>query len=611
MRIQVLRRAVLTVAIALFVQAVAMADANDADPPGRVGRLNYSQGAVSVQPAGEQDWVTAEANRPLITGDNLWADRDSRAELHIGSSAIRLNAETSVTFLAVNDRSVQLRLALGSLIVRVRHIDDEDSFEVDTPNLAFSLLRNGEYRIDVNAEGNETITTVLQGRGEVIGGGQQYSILAGQHVRFTGTDALDFDIEQIPAHDGFENWALQRDQREDSSESANYVSREMTGYEDLDENGHWRYVAGYGPVWTPAAVPADWAPYRYGHWVWVAPWGWTWVDDAPWGFAPFHYGRWVFAGGWAWVPGPVVVRPVYAPALVAFVGGGGFHFSVSIGGGPGVAWFPLAPGEVYVPTYRASRVYVTNVNVTNTVVNVTRVTTVYNYYTTNSGPRVNQLTYVNQRVPNGVSVVSHDTFVNARPVARNLAPVPAQELQGAPVTRMAPVTPVRTSVFGAGAPTRALPPAAVINRPVLAKRLVPSPVRPSMAPVNRSASMNAAPPNGQNPRQVPRPSPSTRNASPPATPQALRPAQTTESSRPQATAPNDRRGPAPPSALVKQAPPVQPKNSQQLASEESKFNRWQQQRDSAAQRPVQQQRQPESRQAPHEDRSSRPAPAGR
>ena len=97
MRIQVLRRAVLTVAIALFVQAVAMADANDADPPGRVGRLNYSQGAVSVQPAGEQDWVTAEANRPLITGDNLWADRDSRAELHIGSSAIRLNAETSVT----------------------------------------------------------------------------------------------------------------------------------------------------------------------------------------------------------------------------------------------------------------------------------------------------------------------------------------------------------------------------------------------------------------------------------------------------------------------------------------------------------------------------------
>mgnify|MGYP006969297544 CR=1 FL=1 len=66
----------------------------------------------------------------------------------------------------------------------------------------------------------------------------------------------------------------------------------------------------------------SWAPYTTGRWAWVAPWGWTWVDVAPWGFAPFHYGRWVPRGPyWAWSPGRYVARPVYAPALVGWVGG--------------------------------------------------------------------------------------------------------------------------------------------------------------------------------------------------------------------------------------------------------------------------------------------------
>lgn len=53
-------------------------DANTPDPPSRVARLNYMDGSVSFQPGGENDWVTAVLNRPLVTGDNLWADEDSR-----------------------------------------------------------------------------------------------------------------------------------------------------------------------------------------------------------------------------------------------------------------------------------------------------------------------------------------------------------------------------------------------------------------------------------------------------------------------------------------------------------------------------------------------------
>ncbi len=452
-------------------------DQDQQDPPGRVGRMDYSQGSVSFRPAGEDDWVTAVPNRPMVTGDDLWADENSRAEVHVGSTALRLGAKTGITFLALDDHSTQIRLAQGSLILRVRHLDDDDSYEVDTPNLALTLLQPGQYRIDVSEDGRQTVTTVWHGRGRVNGGGFTYTVVAGQSARFTGDqDHLDYDLGQIPNRDEFDRWAFERDDREDRSDSANYVSREMTGYEDLDEYGDWSYVAGYGTCWHPRVVVADWAPYRFGHWVYVGPWGWTWVEDEPWGFAPFHYGRWAFANrAWFWVPGPVVVRPVWAPALVAFVGGGpGFHFSAGVG----VGWFPLAPGEVYVPGYHVSRRYVNNVNVTNTTVSVVRITNIYNTTIVNRSTTINNVTYVNQRVNGGVTVVSHEAFVNARPVARNMMRVDAREVVNVPISRTVAAEPMHTSVIGTGRPVNVRPPAAIVSRRVVAVRTPPAPQRP-------------------------------------------------------------------------------------------------------------------------------------
>jgi hypothetical protein len=442
---------------------------DEQDPPARVARLNYSSGSVSFQPGGEGEWITAVANRPLTTGDNLWADQNSRAEFHVGSLAVRMNSETSVTFLDLDDRTTQLRLSMGSAVLRVRHLDDGDLLEVDTPNVAFTIQRTGEYRVDVNQDGTQTMTTVWHGRAEATGGGYSYTVVAGQEATFSGTDQIDHEIAQIHPSDDFDNFAFQRDARDDHDESSNYISSEMTGYEDLDDYGRWHYVADYGPVWSPNGISGDWAPYRNGHWVWVAPWGWTWIEDEPWGFAPFHYGRWAFVeSSWCWVPGPVVIRPVYAPALVAFVGGGGFHLAMGVG--EGVAWFPLGPREVYVPPYRVSRGYVNNVNVTNTRVNVTQVTNVYNTYITNNNTNVNRITYVNRQVPRAVTAVSRETFVNARPVNRNLAQVNARELEQAPVTHEVAAQPARASVIGAGVPARVKPPAAVENRRVIATR---------------------------------------------------------------------------------------------------------------------------------------------
>jgi hypothetical protein len=283
----------------------------------------------------------------------------------------------------------------------------------------------------------------------------------------------------------------------------------MTGYEDLDDYGHWTYAAAYGHVWVPTRVDPGWAPYREGHWAFIAPWGWTWVDDEPWGFAPFHYGRWCRVGeSWGWIPGPVVVRPVYAPALVAFVGGGGFHLSVGFGGGGGVAWFPLGPGEVFVPAYHVSRNYVNQVNVTNTVVNVTKVTNVYNttvinnrttVVNNNANNNVTKIVYVNQSAPNGVTAVSHDTFVNARQVSHNIVPISQREIQEAPVTRMTGMAPVQTSVLGSGRPTRIAPPANVATRQVVAER------PPAPPPVPFAQRQDPLVPRG--PRPVVQPAP--------------------------------------------------------------------------------------------------------
>jgi hypothetical protein len=469
----------------------------DQDPPTRAGRISYTEGSVSFQPGGQGDWVDAVMNRPLTVGDNLWVDKDSRAEIQIGGTSIRLGPETSVTFLALDDNTTQLRLSLGSLFVRVRHFDRDDNFEIDTPNLAFNVDEIGQYRLDVNQNGDQTAATVWHGSAEVTGNGNSYRLSEGQEGTFSGTDQLAYDVGEIPQADSFTQWCLSRDQREDRAESRQYVSDDMTGYEDMDEYGSWESDADYGHVWYPRGVAVDWAPYRYGHWAYVYPWGWTWVEDEPWGFAPFHYGRWAFVRSrWCWVPGPVAVRPVYAPALVAFVGG----FSISVGTAP-VGWFPLAPREVYVPWYRTSPRYVQNVNITNTRVTVVQVTNVYHNYTVN---RVTNVTYVNQRVNNSVTVVNHDTFVNARPVRGNVVRVDSRQLASARVSPavVTRVQPARQSVIGAAHPVQYRPPAQALSRPVVATRQPVSFHRPT--PSGASFVRPAAPPPVRTVKAAPR-----------------------------------------------------------------------------------------------------------
>ncbi len=383
----------------------------------------------------------------MTTGDQLWVDRDSRAELGLGSAVIDVNSNTGVSFLNLDDHTVQLQLSSGAINIRVRRLDRDDAFEVDTPNQAFSILASGRYRVEASEDGTYSIVSVRDGEGESTGNGQTYTLEAGQRATFQGTDSLSARIEDVRDPDDFDNWCYGRDRRYENSMSARYLSNEVVGYEDLDGNGDWRPAMGYGDVWFPH-VNAGWAPYREGHWAWIDPWGWTWVDDAPWGYAPFHYGRWVSVDGrWGWVPGPREVRPVYAPALVVFIGGGPGAFGGNVG------WFPLGPREVYVPSYPVSRAYVTNINISSTTVTTTVITNVYNTTIVRHNTTITNVTYVNRDVAGAVTAVPQQAFVSAQPVARAAVAVNARELASMPVSARAAVAPTSNSVLGVHANT--------------------------------------------------------------------------------------------------------------------------------------------------------------
>ncbi|HYH01216.1 MAG TPA: DUF6600 domain-containing protein [Terriglobales bacterium] len=473
------------VAAASFVAIILMFSLQsfaDDDPPGRVARLSHLSGDVSMQPGGVDDWTTAKLNRPLTSGDRLWTAQDSRAEMHIGNAALRLDQETSFTLSNLDDNRVQVQVAQGSLNVRVRKLYDDETFEINTPNFTVNLLRAGDYRINVNNDADISVMIVRTGSAQVEGGGQSVTVHPRQQVTFRDSENPTYDVASAPGSDDFDEWCYARNRREDKALSAQYVGRDVIGYEDLDDYGAWRTYGSYGRVWVPVRVAPGWAPYRYGHWEWIYPWGWTWIDDAPWGFAPFHYGRWVHASfGWAWVPGPVYVRPVYAPALVAWIGGRSWGVGVSFGGGWGYGWLPLGPREPFIPWYRGSRHYWSRVNVRNTYISNTYITNVYNSYSSCRGNcsdrRGPHIRYANRVAPNGVTVVDRDTLVGSRHVGRNAMPVNPDAIRRAPVLANLDATPSRESVLGGrGAGRVNRPPERAFARPVVTRSAAPRPV---------------------------------------------------------------------------------------------------------------------------------------
>lgn len=434
-----------------------VAGAQTVDPPARVGRLNYTSGQVSFAPGGVNQWAAAVLNYPLTTGTALWTDDNARAEFHVGSSAIRMDQMTEVDILNLDDQTIQLRVPQGTIDIGLRELAVGEQFEVDTPSAAVTLTRPGHYRFDVDPEGQSMRVTVRSGQADAATSRATFPVRAGQTLVISDSGGSSYEIVPNAGLDAFGRWCLAREQQELQALqiAVRYVPTAMTGFEDLAYYGAWRAVDGYGYVWFPR-VRSGWAPYRHGRWMYIAPWGWTWLDSQPWGFAPFHYGRWAhIEGRWCWVPGGRVIRPIFAPALVVFI----------IIGGGGIGWFPLAPGEVYVPPYLTSPAYYRNINIT--IVNVTVV-------------NVTRVKYIHRHSHNAISLVRQETFHDAARVDTALVAIPQPALDNAAVAAAAPVPATLPGLLGPSgrAGTAHKPPAAAQERPVVVKASPPAPLVP-------------------------------------------------------------------------------------------------------------------------------------
>ena len=552
--------------VAFLILAIAVSGPNvipAADPPspeqsGEVTptRVSYLYGEVSFWRPGAQEWAEAKTNTPLAPGDVLYTGADGNAELQIGPRAfVRAGNGTQIGLDNDDPDYVQFRVTAGHAAIDVREIPAGHTVEIDTPNAAFTIERKGYYHVDL-AEDTTSFRAHRGGTATVTpAAGAATTVAANQQVAITGAETPSVETSAAPPLTAWDRWNNQRTTYLIQPANAQNVSPGMYGTEELAQHGTWRTEENYGPVWAPASVPSGWVPYSTGRWIWDPRFGWTWLDAAPWGWAPYHYGRWVFVRGyWGWAPGPVVVRPVYAPALVVFLGG-----PVAVAVRP-VHWAPLGWGEPVIPWWgRPGFVGVAWWGgwggprlVNNVVVNRTTTVNVTNINV-----------YSNVHVHNAVVGVSEDRFGRGAVQTTRVDDARVRELT--PVRGPLQVKPVAASAMSAER-SSLTPPAAARERTVVATR-TPRDFSPALRAQGLGAEREASAPAAKE-RIVPAPKRTVVAAPPdspssgqrprgPETPNARRQDPTSApGGAPSAPRPSPRGAPAPPESTQGKRPPA-------------------------------------------------------
>jgi len=346
-----LRFAALASAMLLTAGMLTTALAQDPDDMQRgVARISLMNGEVSVRRGDSGDWVAGVINAPLLSDDRIATAPNSRAEVQFdAANMLRIGGNAEVRLTQLEAGRYQMEIARGTVTFRVLR-PSEANVEVDTPSISVRPSKQGIYRIRVN-EAGETEVIARAGEVEVFTPRGSQWVTAGQMMDARGANAdPEFQIVNAIPPDEWDRWNDTRDRTLLQSTSSQYVGPGVYGTEDLDQYGAWSEVPPYGPVWRPANVGPNWAPYQAGQWVWEDWYGWTWVSYDPWGWAPYHYGRWFYQSGfgWGWYPGLRGMRHYWSPALVGFFGFGGGGIGVGFGFG-GIGWVPLAPFEVFHP----------------------------------------------------------------------------------------------------------------------------------------------------------------------------------------------------------------------------------------------------------------------
>jgi Family of unknown function (DUF6600)/FecR protein len=327
------------------------AAAQDQSAPS-VARISMVQGDVSTMIGDGGQWAATTVNAPIQRGNKISTGDNARTEVQLDyANVLRLDQNSQANVADLTRSRIQLQLSQGNANFDVLEGSEAES-EIDTPNVAVHPNQAGTYRIEVDPDTGDTIVIVRKGEAEVSTSQGSTTVDEGQMITIQGTDNPEYQVNDAPARDEWDKWNQDRDNEILHAQSWKHTDKYYTGTQDLDRNGRWSNVPGYGDVWSPDAGP-DWAPYQDGRWVWEPYYGWTWVSYEPWGWAPYHYGRWfTYDDSWYWWPGPVYAGyyPVWAPAYVSFFGFGWGQFSFGFGY-RSIGWCPIGPHDSYYPWY--------------------------------------------------------------------------------------------------------------------------------------------------------------------------------------------------------------------------------------------------------------------
>src|SRR5690242_14754918 len=117
------------------------------------GDVAVNNGLVAGDNSQADQWYTASENQPFSVGDRIYTRNNAHASLAFtGRNFARLNPNTSLDVLSLNDRRTQLALRDGSAIFDVGYLDPNDLFEVATPYGA--VARSEEHTSELQSHVN-------------------------------------------------------------------------------------------------------------------------------------------------------------------------------------------------------------------------------------------------------------------------------------------------------------------------------------------------------------------------------------------------------------------------------------------------------------------------
>ncbi len=338
-----------------------------ADSLSRVAQISVTDGTVSLRPNDDEEWGQADVNQPVFEGSELFADEGSTGEVVLGDNRyVRFADGADLEFTQLDSENVQLDVTAGTVTLALDELEASEHYELNTPGGAIVPSAGGEFRIDIDDNG-DTWLTVRRGTAQVSTPNGTFELKEGDRVNLTVDNSSAIEIAQYDRTSPPDDWDTWNDERRVYYTGLTTVEhpapvRDLYGRTDifgiaaLAAFGIWRAIDNDRYVWQPR-VDRNWQPYQNGYWDYEPRAGYTWVSQDTWGWAPYHYGRWDHddSNGWYWSPSDGITtvgystwstRQQWRPALV---------YAFQPEQSNSVMWVPLSYGEPYVAYSRAWR----------------------------------------------------------------------------------------------------------------------------------------------------------------------------------------------------------------------------------------------------------------